>query len=47
MNEVRKTFDETKYAAVIDQLKSIVFTGDRQEGAIVKYFSAKIMMFTP
>jgi hypothetical protein len=36
MNEVSKTVDETKYAGVIDQLKSMVFTGDRQEGGYCK-----------
>jgi hypothetical protein len=36
MDEVRKTVDETKYAGVIDQLKSMVFTGDRQEGGYNK-----------
>jgi hypothetical protein len=36
MNEVRKTVDETKYAGVIDQPKSMVFTGGRQEGGYCK-----------
>jgi hypothetical protein len=36
MNEVRKTVEKTKYTGLVNQLKSMVFTGDRREGGYCK-----------